>query len=465
MIIDLTFLDSIALAVFIIYIGGIVGGIWLLWSASGRMKILGWVILVESVIAAALLAFMSSKYWIGREGEAIDVKLFSDFYTIMYMYIPLALGGAILFAVGIAWTRWMQRGKSVLGTLLICTFIPLLAIISTQLLVSLTRKQAPVLPDPARDILIAPGFEISIFATKPADRPTSIIFGPDRAMYIANENGDIWGISMEDGSSWKYASGFVVPVGLAWREDSLFVASRGKITALRDTDGDRIADNEKVILSDLPAGLHPWHGNNGIVFGEDDRLYFPVGASTDAGVETYPLAASILSVNPDGSDLQVYASGLRNSYRLALNGFGDMFATDNGPGTLDVTPPDELNHIVKGADYGFPKQFGLALPGSGTVSPVALFPPHASANGIVFYQADQFPSEYFDNAFVTLWTLGQIYRVQLTKGADGNYHSLTSIFVSGLKNPVDITTGPDGSLYAIDYGNNVIYKISYKAKP
>jgi glucose/arabinose dehydrogenase len=211
----------------------------------------------------------------------------------------------------------------------------------------------------------------------------------------------------------------------------------------------------------MPARIYHFHANNGILFGPDGRIYFAVGSTTDADVETYQYAASILSVEPDGSNLRTYAVGVRNPYRMAFNSNGDLFATENGPNGLAVTPSDELNHIVEGADYGFPRYFGLAPPGSGTMSPVALFPPHASADGIVFYQDDQFPAEYFDNAFVTLLHFGEVYRVQLTRDARGDYTSRLSVFVTGLLNPVDIASGPDGSLYVIDFGQSVIYQISY----
>jgi glucose/arabinose dehydrogenase len=166
-------------------------------------------------------------------------------------------------------------------------------------------------------------------------------------------------------------------------------------------------------------------------------------------------------MEPNGSDLRTYAVGVRNPYRLAFNSKGDLFATENGPNTLEITPSDELNQIVEGADYGFPRYFAFPPPASGTMSPVALFSPHASADGIVFYQDDQFPSIYYNNAFVTLLHLGKIYRVELTKDTNGEYSSRLSSFATGLQDPVDIAIGPDGSLYVIDFINGVIYKISY----
>jgi glucose/arabinose dehydrogenase len=350
-----------------------------------------------------------------------------------------------------------------MGSLLPVVLIPAIFSISSMELISLTQQSKPILPDPEveHDIKVVDGFTITVFKHLPAQNLTSIVFGPDNNLYVAGYGGDIWAISSKDGTSWRYASGFQVPKALAWYENSLYVASDGKVSVLRDKNGDKVADETKDIITGLPAHIYHWHANNGIVFGNDGRMYFAVGSTSDSSPETARYAASILSAKPDGSDLRTYAVGVRNPYRLAFNSEGDLFATENGPNDLKFTPSDELNHIIEGGDYGFPRYFALPPPNSGTIPPVALFPPHASADGLTFYQGHQFPAAYYDNAFVTLLQFGDIYRIELTKDANGEYSARPSVFVSGLDSPVDITTGPDGSLYVIDFNTAIIYKITY----
>jgi glucose/arabinose dehydrogenase len=241
------------------------------------------------------------------------------------------------------------------------------------------------------------------------------------------------------------------------------VASHGKISVLRDSTGHGRADQIHDIVTNLPTRLYDWHSNNGLAFGPDGRLYFPVGSTSDSSPETHKYAASILSVNPDGSDLRVFATGVRNPFALAFNSRGDLFATDNGPDTFTETPPDELNQIVEGADYGFSKYFGVPPVGSATRGPIALFPPHASADGIAIYDAAQFPAEYKDNAFVVSFHRGEVYRVQLVKSPSGDYLTNTSMFANGLDEPLDITVGPDGGLYIADWGDSAIYRVGYAA--
>ena len=454
-------MNFIALTLYTVFLGGILGGAWVLWRSSGKKRIWGSILLIESAGAALLLTLMGSRFWsTGGEG-IINIDIEPLIWTVASILLPLSLGAAIVvgaayFAVRLAGSRY-----GIMGPLFPCLLIPAIFYASVIQLISLSERSEPKLPVPKSDLKVAGGFTITIFKVQPAEYPTSIAFGPDNNLYVANYNGDIWAISTKDDTSWRYATGFQEPVGLAWHENSLYVASHGKISVLRDENGDNLADETNDIVTGLPARIYHFHANNGIVFGPDERIYFSVGSTTDSSTENSQYAASILSVEPDGSDPRTFAVGVRNPYRLAFNSEAELFATDNGPNEFEVTPGDELNHIVEGADYGFPKDFGLPPPGSGTMPPVALFPPHASANGLVFYQGDQFPPAYYDNAFVTLLHRGEIYRVQLIKDANGEYASRLSVFVAGLDAPLDIATGPDGSLYVIDFNTSIIYKIAY----
>ncbi len=457
-------INFIALTLYTVLLCGILGGVWVLWRAAGRQRIWGLIFLIEFAGAALFLSIMSSKYW-NTEGTAIiNLGVGSLISTVVSFLLALSLGLAIVIGAAYFAIK-LRRGRyGIIGYLLPILLIPAIFSISVVELVSLTERSKLKLPkpEPPRLLKVVEGFRIAVFKTDPLQNPTSIVFGPDNNLYVANYNGEIWGISPTDGTSWLYASGFQEPKGLMWYGTSLYVASNEKISVLRDENADKVADQTTDILTGLPSKLYHWHANNGMVLGKDGRIYFAVGSTTDSSPETVQYASSILSVEPDGSDLRTFAVGVRNPYRLAFNGEGDLFATENGPNELEFTPSDELNRIVEGADYGFPRYFALPPPNSGTMSPVALFPPHASADGLLFYQGNQFPPEYYDNAFVTLLHRGEIYRVQLTRDASGDYSSRLSMFVSGLNAPLDIATGPDGSLYVIDFNESTIYKIAYE---
>jgi len=169
----------------------------------------------------------------------------------------------------------------------------------------------------------------------------------------------------------------------------------------------------------------------------------------------------------------VFATGLRNPYDLAFNAAGDLFATDNGRDDLGkMLPPEELNHIRAGLDYGWPTCWaGHTAPEcAGTAGPAATFTARSSANGLAFYSGDNFPAEYHDNALVAV--LGSyvfpdvergVARVQLRKSGD-TYSGATEWFLKLPDGrPLDVTVGPDGGLYVADYDQGLIYRIVYGA--
>jgi glucose/arabinose dehydrogenase len=172
----------------------------------------------------------------------------------------------------------------------------------------------------------------------------------------------------------------------------------------------------------------------------------------------------------------VYATGLRNPYDVGFNAAGDLFATDNGRDDLGWdAPPEELNLIRAGLDYGWPDCWTGYLEGLCAMreQAVATFTPHTSADGLAFYHGAQFPREYFDNAFVAVLGIIHldpsdpergVWRVRLTPDGQGGYTSVTSWFLDLPDGrPLDVTVGPDGGLYVADYENDAVYRIVYGA--
>jgi glucose/arabinose dehydrogenase len=316
-----------------------------------------------------------------------------------------------------------------------------------------------------RAIELPAGFSAGIYAENIPDNPTTMTFAPDGRLYIADISGAIWHgekIAGEDklGPLKKFADGFNLLVGLAWRDGELFVSSAGKVEALRDTDGDGVADARRTVIDNLPALIFMPHSNNSLTFGQDGRLYFGVGATSDGGVETRQYAASILSVSPDGGDVKVVATGFGNPFEVAFNQAGDLFSGDNnGLASPDgAPPPDEFNFIVPGGDYN-----DLDLNNSAAREPAVQFPAHSTPTGLAFYAGNTYPPEYLDNAFAALWTRGEVARIVLNKTPQGNYNAGASVWANGFLYPIDVVNGPDGNLYVADFGTSVIYRITYDA--
>ena len=295
--------------------------------------------------------------------------------------------------------------------------------------------------------------------------------------------GEILIVDDEDGdgvadTAKVFASGLDTPTGLAFRGEDLYVSSRGEVAVLRDLDGDDEADVAETIVRLTDYGVNIWsmHINNGIALGPDDMLYITQGSQHNTKPGDSEYWSTIVRCNPDGSNLTIFASGLRNPYDLAFSPSGELFATENGPdGPLEekegpYTPgvPDELNHIVQGGHYGFAEYYGEPPAGTGTLGPVATFTPHAGAEGLAFNTGDRFPG-YEGDLFVALYHSGKVVAVSLAR-SDETYAAEVREFIEFPclpgktdpkgeghrpclhQHPLNVAFGPDGDLFISAFG-------------
>lgn len=304
------------------------------------------------------------------------------------------------------------------------------------------------------------GFAVSTFA-RALDRPTAMAWGPDGRLYVTQEGGTVVSFARAGGRPRPFLTGLEVPLGLVWLGDDLYVSQRGRVEAVTLKRGS--PTRRRTILRGLPNGLHQ---QDAIVVGKDGRLYLGSGSTCDVCTETSRLAATILSFDPDGSDLRVEARGLRNPYGLAVQpGTGAIYASTNGRDTLDgpngPEPADSVVRLRRGAHFGWPGCWPsaqlLRLQGSckGITPPIAYLEPHAGAAGAAFYDGEAFPTAYRGDLFVAEW--GQflvpdfgrkVTRIELRP----NRPARVTAFATGIEHPIAIAIAPDGSMLVADYG-------------
>lgn len=322
---------------------------------------------------------------------------------------------------------------------------------------------------------VPPGFSLIKFAD--LYRPTGFAFDSQGRLFVTSQDGNVYILQDEDqdhraDSRTTFATGYYFPLGVAIHEPSgdVYVSYQGAITVLNDVDGDGRADTERFLVQDLPVDKHQ---NDNLEFGPDGWLYMGLGSTCDACDDPDPRSASILRFNIETGESQVVATGMRNPFDLAFHPeTGALFATDNGRDDLGMEGPfEELNHIVQGGDYGYPNCWNEQdQPGcENTIPPIAVFESHSSADGVDFYNGEEFPAEYRGNAFVSIfgsWLKGNvqtgIQRVVLTPNGE-TYSAEASWFIrfpTGVM-PLPVLFGSDGALYVGDYVNDAIYRINY----
>ncbi|MFT6217288.1 MAG: glucose/arabinose dehydrogenase, partial [Roseivirga sp.] len=265
-------------------------------------------------------------------------------------------------------------------------------------------------------IKLPDGFVISLYAEGIADA-RSLASTPDgKTVFVGNRRSkSVYALTDTDGDMVAdktdvIATGLTMPNGVAFHDGDLFVAEVSKIHRFPNIIDNLSSPKSEVIYEDFPTERH--HGWKFIAFGPDGKLYVPVGAPCNVCDKEEEIFATITRMNPDGSDLEIYASGIRNSVGFTWDPqTKKMWFTDNGRDMLgDDVPACELNYAPeKGMHFGFPywhqgdipdPDFGDKYARTDFTEPSYKFEPHSAPLGLRFYQGDMFPSKYKNNLIV-----------------------------------------------------------------
>jgi glucose/arabinose dehydrogenase len=358
-----------------------------------------------------------------------------------------------------------------------------------------TNKNSPAAEDELNKkynldkIRLPTGFSISVYAEVPNAR--SMCFGTNGTLFVGNKDQDnVYAVVDEnkDGKAdkvYKIASGLNSPNGVAFRNGSLYVAEISRIIRFDDIENKLNNPPAPVVVYDqYPADGH--HGWKFIAFGPDGKLYVPVGAPCNVCEKSNPVYSTITRINPDGTGMEIYSHGIRNTVGFAWHpGTHQLWFTDNGRDMMgDDMPGDELNFAPQAnIHFGFPychqgnildPQYGSGKNCSDYTAPAKVLDPHVAALGMRFYNGSQFPAQYKNQIFIAehgSWNrsspLG--YRVMLVT-LNGNSVTSYAPFADGwlqqngkvLGRPVDVEVAADGSLLVSDDYSGVIYRITHK---
>ena len=346
----------------------------------------------------------------------------------------------------------------------------------------------PVSDIPINKLKLPPGFKIEVWATgMPGARAMAL--GDNGKVYIGTRAiGRVYEVT-DNGKERTIrvvVDKLVQPAGVAFNNGSLYVMAIDKV--LRFDGIDKNASVTPVDLTakfNLPPNQH--HNWKYIAFGPDGKLYVPFGAPCNICEPPTAEYAQIRRYNPDGSGMEVLATGVRNSVGFDWHPTTkQLWFTNHGRDWMgDNTPNDTLNLMSKtGLNFGFPYCHQGNLPDNlitkanacqGVEQPVALMGPHVATMGIKFYTGNMFPPEYKNAALIARkgsWNRNQKVGfdvVMVKAGNDGKNPKITP-FITGFMNPADqsfwgrpayLMQMSDGSMLVSDEQLGAIYRVTY----
>ncbi|MGE0385487.1 MAG: sorbosone dehydrogenase family protein [Gammaproteobacteria bacterium] len=356
-----------------------------------------------------------------------------------------------------------------------------------SVLAALLSAAAAAAP-PLDELVLPPGFTVSVFAQVPNARALAV--SPAGVVYAGSmEAGKVYAMPDRDGDGradavHTIAEGLEMPTGVAWHAGALYVGAVNRILRFDGIDA-RLADPPapSVVYDRLPKDRH--HGWKYLGFGPDGKLYVPVGAPCNI-CDPAPPYASILRMEPDGSAVEAYARGIRNSVGFTWHPrTGALWFTDNGRDLLgDDTPACELNIAPRpGLHFGYPwlhglstvdPKFGARRPPGEYQPPVLELGAHVAPLGLRFYAGSMFPAEYRGRLFIAehgSWNRSRKsgYRVMQVVFDAGGRVLRYEPFVSGWLRaddtawgrPVDVAVLADGSMLVSDDKQGAVYRIAW----
>lgn len=331
---------------------------------------------------------------------------------------------------------------------------------------------APPAPTPAaavtaiNGLTVAPGYHLEIFA-EGFTGPTQMIVGPDGRLWIAQLNGDenagqgqVLAFDVEHKTPIVLLDGLAKPTGIAVLNGDLWLATRRELNRAKIQPDGSLGAVEP-ILTELPFNGR----SNGTLTVTPDGLLLYETSGARQGNAAATGSATLWQLDPAApTEPQMVATGLKGAYAHTFDAAGRLWTTEIGDDPVNgAAPPDELNFVIPGADFGWPSCFGQQVAATNyggtatrcqaTRAPVALFAPRATPTSVI---AAPWAT---DILLVALWLQATVAQVTVTPSGD-NATGAVEPLLTGLRNPQHLLVWTDGSVLVSEFATGTIYRIT-----
>ena len=372
-------------------------------------------------------------------------------------------------------------------------FVASLAVAFTTLALgaAAAAQTAPAVPAVPATLTVPDGFGVSVFASGLAGvrlmavSPEGTLVVARRAEVVALPDADGDGVAEPRVlfSNMTYAH------SVAFANGYLYIATTPAVLRVRWVNGAPAGEPESIV--ELPFDKPSLHTSRSLRVGPDGRLYVTIGSSCNACVEPDARRTTMMVFDADGRNGRTFATGLRNTIGFDWDPrTGRLWGGEPGiDGLGDDAPPEEVNLIEEGRDYGHPFFNGASTPTElpelkavqrpapdRKVAPVFELPAHTTPMGVAFYTGTRFPEPYRSSLYVALHGSTtrsvkagyKVIRLEMDNGRPVRSADFVTGFLQGdavSGRPVGLVTGADGALYVSDDNRGFIYRVFARPRP
>ena len=338
-------------------------------------------------------------------------------------------------------------------------------------IVTLTKEEEAAI---LKDTKVPEGFDVSLFAPwQTANYPVYVAAAPNGDLYVSSDGngslgrdpgrGRVLRLRDQDGDGradevTEFVKDVDSPRGLIWDHDRLYLLHPPHISVYHDRDGDGVAEDSKILIRGIAFGFEGRpadHTTNGLELGIDGWIYVAGGdfgfmnaVGTD-GRHLQHRGGGVVRFRPDGSGLELFATGTRNILGTPTSPLLDLFARDNtnDGGGWDV----RFHHFTGLEDHGYPRMYKNF--GDEHIAPLADYG-GGSGCGSVYIHEPGFPKEWANAPFTCDWGRAASFRhtvkrkgatfeevvepqpfIRMTRPTDADVDAMSRVYQASWKGP------------------------------